>query len=64
MILKIGGMKGCLMVPAERQITLCKPSADIAQAAEYASQAALKNCHLSISSDSLIIALGRYLGKS
>jgi hypothetical protein len=52
------------MIAAERQITLCKPSADIAQAAEYASQAALKNCHLSISSDSLIIALGRYLGKS
>ena len=64
MILKIGGMRGCLMIAAERQITLCKPSADIAQAAEYASQTALKNCHLSISSDSLIITLGRYLGKS
>lgn len=64
MILKVGGMKGCLMMAAERQMTLCKPSVDIAQAVEYAGQTALKNCHLSISSDSLIITLGRYLGKN
>jgi hypothetical protein len=64
MILKVGGLKGCLMMAAERQITLCKPAADIAQAVEYAGQAATKNCHLSISSDSLILTLGRYLGKN
>ncbi|MFA6928713.1 MAG: hypothetical protein WCT05_00185 [Lentisphaeria bacterium] len=62
MILKIGGLKGCLMMAAERQITLCKPAPDIAQAAEYASQAAAKNCRLCISNESLIITLGRFLG--
>ncbi|NMA43697.1 MAG: hypothetical protein GX946_10000 [Oligosphaeraceae bacterium] len=62
MIMKVGGMKGCLMMAADRQITLCRPVPDIAGMLSQANQAAGKNCRLSISADSLTISLARYLG--
>jgi hypothetical protein len=64
MIMKVGGMKGCLMMAAERQITLCRPVPDMAKTLSQTSQIAGKNCRLSMSTDSLTLSMGRYLGEA
>lgn len=62
MILKVGGLKTCLLMLAEQQVTICKASMEYNKILETAVQNVGKNCRLSMSSDSLTSTLGRYLG--
>lgn len=64
MIMKIGGLRGCLMLSAENNLTLCRPDPELAKVAEMTTQLLPKSARLSLSKDSILTTISKFLGRN